>query len=428
MRRPLLIGATALLATALASPVAAQDGGSPSTTACDPTATSTSAPCETTTTTTTAPPSSTVPTLVPPSSTTTQPEQTTTAPPEDPAGHGDAPPPSEVPISDETIPPPPGEPVDGAAAQNLIRRELRVAEAEAVQSQEAVAEAAALVDQLSDRLATLQAELAKLGATQELTVARLEAAQERFEERVANAVVRGNAAQLDTLISSTDSYEALTRKTLLESVTEADNEAVFEYRQAKEVVDDAVLEAVQHVSATRRELRQARKRLENELFLNAERRFQLAVFSAGSEIVIQGFVFPVGEPYSFIDSWGYPRMTGTEYEHGHQGSDIMAPFDTPLYAAERGVIIRLGTDVLGGTKLWVKGQSGTYYYYAHMQSYADGIVEGTLVEAGDVVGFVGNSGNAQGGPPHVHFQVHPDGGEPVNPYGLLKVVSDLSRR
>lgn len=428
MRRPLLIGATALLATALASPVAARDGGSPSTTACDPAATSTSAPCETTTTPPTTAPSSTAPTLVPPSSTTTQPEQTTTAPTEDPVGHVDAPPPSEVPISDETIPPPPGEPVDGAAAQNLIRRELRVAEAEAVQSQEAVAEAAALVDQLSDRLATLQAELAKLGATQDLTVARLEAAQERFEERVANAVVRGNAAQLDTLISSTDSYEALTRKTLLESVTEADTEAVFEHRQAKEVVADAVLVAIDDVSATRRELREARKRLENELFLNAERRFQLAVFSAGSEIVIQGFVFPVGEPYSFIDSWGYPRMTGTEYEHGHQGSDIMAPFGTPLYAAERGITIRVGDDVLGGTKLWVKGQSGTYYYYAHMQSYADGIAEGTLVEAGDVVGFVGNSGNAQGGPPHVHFQIHPGGGEPVNPYGLLKVVSDLSRR
>ncbi len=75
--------------------------------------------------------------------------------------------------------------------------------------------------------------------------------------------------------------------------------------------------------------------------------------------------------------------------------------------------------MLGGTKLWLKGQSGTYYYYAHLQSYAEGMAEGTLVNAGDVVGFVGDSGNAQGGAPHLHFQVHPNGGEPVNPYGLL---------
>jgi murein DD-endopeptidase MepM/ murein hydrolase activator NlpD len=152
------------------------------------------------------------------------------------------------------------------------------------------------------------------------------------------------------------------------------------------------------------------------------------VFSAGSQIVIRGFVFPVGEPYSFIDSWGYPRMIGTEYAHGHQGTDIMAPFGTPLYAAERGIIANMGADVLGGTKLWVKGQSGTYYYYAHLQSYAPDIHDGMLVEAGHIVGYVGDTGNAQGGAPHLHFQVHPGGGEPVNPYGLLKVVSDLSRR
>lgn len=115
--------------------------------------------------------------------------------------------------------------------------------------------------------------------------------------------------------------------------------------------------------------------------------------------MIRGFVFPLGEPYSFIDSWGYPRMTGTEYEHGHQGVDIMAPFGTPVYAVERGVLTCVGTDVLGGTKLWLKGQSGTYYYYAHMQAYAEGIAEGIVVNAGQLVGYVGDSGNAKGGAP-----------------------------
>ena len=428
MRRPLLYGAALLLATAVAPPVAAQSGGSTTTTSCPPPAasTSTTGPCPMTTTTTTAPPGPTPPTLLPSSTTTTAPSSSTTSP-DDPVGHGDAPPPSEVPISEDTVPPPPGEVVDGAEAQRLIRRELKVAEAVALQSQEAVVEAAKMVDELSNRLAALQRELARLGATQELAVARLDAAQERFEERIANAVVRGNAAELDTLITSEDAFEVLTRKAYLESVTEADSDAIIEYRQAKEVVDDAVLDAVEDVAATRRELRDARKRLENELSLNAERRFQLAVFSAGSEIVIQGFVFPVAEPYNFIDSWGYPRMVGTQYEHGHKGTDIMAPFGTPLYAAERGIIADKEIDVLGGNKLWVKGQSGTYYYYAHMQSYAEGIENGRLVEAGDVVGFVGDSGNAKGGAPHVHFQVHPQGGEAVNPYWLLSVVSRLSR-
>ena len=418
MRRLRLTG-TALLAVAglaAPAPVAAQDDTSSSTST-----------TTTTTTTTTAPLPTSTPTIVDSTTTTAPAETTTTVSEQDPVGHVDAPP-EEVPVSDHTVPPADGVPVDGAAASRILRRELEVARAEAVESEAAVAEAARLVDDLSGRLAGLQRELARLGAAQDLAVARLEAARERFEERVANAVVRGNAAELETVVRSEDATVFLTRRTFLQSVTEADSEAVIEFEAAKRVVDAGVLDALDAVTATRRELRDARKRLEEELSLNAERRFQLAVFSAGSEIVIRGFVFPVGEPYSFVDSWGFPRMIGTEYAHGHQGTDIMAPFGTPLFAAERGVVTRLGSDVLGGIKLWVKGESGTYYYYAHLQSYAEGVTEGMVVDAGDVVGFVGDTGNAQGGAPHLHFQVHPGGGDPVNPYGLLRVVADLSTR
>jgi murein DD-endopeptidase MepM/ murein hydrolase activator NlpD len=413
--------ALALVAVALAAPAAAQ-GDSTSTTSSTDTTTSTTdttaAPPETTTTTTDT-------TLLPPPPAPEETTTTTTAP--DHAGDQDSPPES-VPLSEETIPPPPGEPVDPLQAERLIRRELRVAQAQVLQSAAEVAEAATLVDRLSDRLADLQHDLARLDVAQQLKVQQLEEAQERFEERIANAVVRGNAAELDTIVTSQDATVLEMRKVLLSSVSEADSRSVADLGEAKAVLDEGVLDALDAVARTRRELREARRGLQESLRVNTERKFQLAVFSAGSEIVIKGFVFPVGEPYSFIDSWGYPRMVGTEYEHGHQGVDIMAPFDTPLYAVERGIVTRLGTDVLGGTKLWLKGQSGTYYYYAHLKSYAEGMGEGTLVDAGDVVGFVGDTGNAQGGAPHLHFQVHPNGGEPVNPYGLLRVVADLSRR
>jgi murein DD-endopeptidase MepM/ murein hydrolase activator NlpD len=119
---------------------------------------------------------------------------------------------------------------------------------------------------------------------------------------------------------------------------------------------------------------------------------------------------------------------GTEYEHAHQGTDILAPKGTPLVACERGIVTEMGTDVLGGTKLWLKGESGTYYYYAHLSAFAEGLSDGTLVEAGDLVGLVGDTGNAKGGPAHLHFEIHPDGGEAVNPYPLLKVVDDLNQQ
>lgn len=434
---PRLSVLVAALVVALGAPALAQ--GEPqdcTTTTTTTTTTATSDPCPTTTT---APPESTTtttPTAEPPSTVVPPPpaaepqppppqESTTTAPPEH-AGDQDSPP-EDVPLTDETVPPPPGAPVDPLEAERLIRRELRVAQAEVLESAVEVADAAGLVDQLADRLATLQHQLARLDVAQQLKVQELQEAEVRFRERVVNAVVRGNAAELDTIMTSQDATILEMRKVFLASVSEADRQSVTDLTQAKAVIDDGVLDALDAVAQTRRELRAARRGLQDSLRLNTERKFHLAVFSAGSEIVIRGFVFPLGEPYSFIDSWGFPRMTGTQYEHGHQGVDIMAPFGTPVYAVERGVLTRVGTDVLGGTKLWLKGQSGTYYYYAHMQAYADGIAEGVVVNAGQLVGYVGNSGNAQGGAPHTHFQIHPGGGDPVNPYGLLKVVSELSR-
>src|SRR3546814_12785253 len=91
-----------------------------------------------------------------------------------------------------------------------------------------------------------------------------------------------------------------------------------------------------------------------------------------------------------------PRRMGASYEHAHQGTDILAPRGTPLLACERGIITRAGTDVLGGNKIWVKGESGTYYYYAHLEAFAKGMGDGTVLDAGKGSGYAGTSGKAPG--------------------------------
>jgi murein DD-endopeptidase MepM/ murein hydrolase activator NlpD len=152
---------------------------------------------------------------------------------------------------------------------------------------------------------------------------------------------------------------------------------------------------------------------------------ELAVFLAGGTLVIHGFVFPVADPHEFGDSFGAPRMPGTEYEHWHEGTDIMAPMGTLLLACERGVVMRIGAGgVLGGNTVWLRGESGVAYYYAHLSQFAPGIREGTVVEAGTVLGLVGDTGNARGGAPHLHFEVHPGGGAAVNPYPILAVTDE----
>jgi peptidoglycan LD-endopeptidase LytH len=132
----------------------------------------------------------------------------------------------------------------------------------------------------------------------------------------------------------------------------------------------------------------------------------------------------VGDPHTFSDDFGDARMAGSPDAHSHEGTDIFAPAGTPLLATERGVITSMGTDRLGGTKLWLVGASGTRYYYAHLSGFAPTVVDGLVVEAGSFIGLVGNTGNAAGSPPHLHFEIHPLGSGPVNPYPLLKAVDD----
>lgn len=408
LRTALVVAVVAAGVASGADGAAGQDPGESTTTSSSTTSTTTST--STTTTTTVA-------------TTTTQPgpTTTTTAPPDDPVGASDAAP--EEPPGDVFVP---GTPV--GQTLSVLRSELSGVQADLDLTRNEIALAAADVDALSERLAVLQGELAKLDVAQQISVEQIDAAEERFRERVADALIRGNAAELDSVIAAADGLDLAKRAVLLRRITEADQQSIDRYRDARDVADAGLLELRDDVVRTRRALREAREHFESVLSLNAERRFQVAVLAAGSEIVIDGFVFPVGEPYNFGDSFGAPRMIGTSYAHGHQGTDIMAPFGTPLYAVERGVLARVGTDVLGGNKLWVKGQSGTSYYYAHLQSYAPGMQTGTVVQAGQVVGFVGDSGNARGGAPHLHFEVHPGGGKAVNPYQLLRAASDLTRQ
>lgn len=129
------------------------------------------------------------------------------------------------------------------------------------------------------------------------------------------------------------------------------------------------------------------------------------------------YVFPVlGGNASYTSDYGAPRA-GTGW---HQGNDIFAPIGVPVLAVADGELSKVGVNNLGGNRLWLTDQLGNTYYYAHLSAYATHVADGVRVRAGEVIGFVGNTGQARTTPPHLHFEIHPGDGASVDPYPYLQ--------
>lgn len=117
-------------------------------------------------------------------------------------------------------------------------------------------------------------------------------------------------------------------------------------------------------------------------------------------------VFPVPGG-TFSNDWGAARSkAATGGTGGHQGTDIFADRGTPVKAVVDGTITKMGLSKIGGNRLWINGT----YYFAHMDGFAKGLKAGSKVKAGQVIGYVGDTGDAKGTPTHLHFGYDPSGG------------------
>jgi hypothetical protein len=148
-------------------------------------------------------------------------------------------------------------------------------------------------------------------------------------------------------------------------------------------------------------------------------------------------VFPLLGPATFTDDFGDARGQGS-----HDGNDLMAPWRALVLAAEAGTVKFWTTSARAGCMLYLHGESGTTYLYVHLNNdltdgndnrgkcvpgiaYADGLRSGAKVRAGQVVAYNGDSGDADGIDPHLHFEVHPGGGKAVDPLPHLKKARRL---
>jgi murein DD-endopeptidase MepM/ murein hydrolase activator NlpD len=322
-------------------------------------------------------------------------------------------------------------PIDDARAK--VADAQRAADAAAARYEEAIGRLEQLGADIEDRKARIAA--GKKEAA-ELSVLA--------ERRAVTAYVGRDTLTGSFLIEGGDPLDEVRRQKLLARTKEEEDDAVarlvalnadlaHDQRQleVQRVEQERLVEQVEEeqvvVQAQLQEAQQAVELLEEQLRREEEaaRARELAAAAAreasnrdngrdySGAYVTTGIVCPVQGAVSFIDSWGAPRHQGA-----HQGVDLMAATGTPNVAVVSGDVTYKG----GGTSglgAYLHGDDGNLYYYFHLSAYEGGARH---VSQGEVIGFVGNTGDARYTAPHTHFEIHPGGGAAVNPYPSVAAV------
>ncbi|MBI4260692.1 MAG: peptidoglycan DD-metalloendopeptidase family protein [Actinobacteria bacterium] len=333
-----------------------------------------------------------------------------------------------------------------------IRREVGAQESRLAALRAEVNAAAGRVERAHHALDDTLKDLAALRDRIERARQRYETVRARLDARARDAFIEGPASGLEFILQARSIVELTERVEFVEAVTETDaelanevanlrselelEEADLERLRARQVDQARELEAQEEVLQTNlaeqssilAELSDAEAEIDAlvadlaakhraELRAAARAARQAARAARGGHPGLSGdgplFLCPVQPPYGYSSTFGDPRSGGRT----HQGNDIFAPAGNAVYAPFDGTASDATNWPLGGISVKVYGADG-YTYGAHLSAL------GKLgsVKAGDVVGYVGNTGNASSTAPHLHFEWHPGGGNAVDPYPYLNEV------
>ena len=308
-----------------------------------------------------------------------------------------------------------------AAAYHEAEGEAAAIEAQVADAQRALEAAEAGLADLADRtrIAVVDAYVSSAADPSEQLMLGDDLNRQVQAEALMRLVTQSNADAIDQYRAQAEDA-AVAREALESSL--AEQEAALEQLAGRREALDAELARLEELERERRAAEESRRR--QEAAAEAARRDAARPTDDGDAdedepdspdapstpiVTGDGFICPVQGSVAFVDSWGAPRSGG----RSHRGVDMMSPRGTPVVAPVSGTLVHRSNS-LGGLSFHLDGDDGNYYYGAHMDSYAN---EGAgRVEAGTVIGYVGDTGNARGNP-HLHFEIHPGGrGNAINPY------------
>lgn len=286
----------------------------------------------------------------------------------------------------------------------------------------------------------LEVKQARIQASVDSHTENLGLVQTQLEEQAVQMYMMGGMNNPGIIFSASSVDEVMTTSEFLNSATVGGQQSISDLTAAKGELtryqDDLAIahEELKEAEATARDIldrqeaamnaeqdaysklsdrcQELTDQRERELFEAEQRRKQAA---AGS-VQVGSFLCPFTPGRtSFIDSWGFPRSGGRT----HKGTDMFAARGEPMYAVQAGTATA-SSNRLGGLTVHLRADSGFTYYYAHLDSHA--FSGSKRVTKGETIGTNGNSGNARGTSPHLHFEIRPSGRGPVNPYPTVRAA------
>lgn len=309
---------------------------------------------------------------------------------------------------------------------------------------------AATAKQLADQLSAIRKQVQAAGSAYDKSLTRYETTGDRIQDTTraiaseseklkvaesvlavrADAMYRNNPADgsIAFMLGAESFEDLISRITYIELITKSDSELVSATKTFRISLTNKRARLTTDQVAQKSQLADAKSKLRTvQSQLNAKQaeyqrvlaafNAQLAREKAAGKVTwlpktANGWVFPVQGAHYYSDTWGAPRSGGRR----HKGTDVMSPKGTPCVAITSGTVSS-STGGLGGKTIWLRGDNGWTYYYAHLDSF---VVTSGHVSAGQLIGRVGNTGNASGGADHLHFEIHPGGGSAVDPYPFLR--------
>lgn len=320
--------------------------------------------------------------------------------------------------------------------------------------------AAAAHNRALDRRDALLARLRSTKAQEADAERTLTESRELLADRLVDLYVNEPPDPIEVILTTRSISDALVLGTALERAAESDSQAVVNVRARRDRLEELRRRLTETSREAERELVAAEEEQDRLDALLASRRDALeaakdqlgealaeerarqaaiaaqqraareaarqAAASSAVEASVSGaagptslpggsHVFPIAGASQFSDDWLAPRPGGRY----HEGIDLFAARGTPVIAVADGTLFRVGYSGISGNRLWLEDGAGTQFFYAHLDGYSSAAAEGASVSKGTVLGYVGDTGDARGTSPHVHFEIHPGGGGPVRPFPIV---------